>query len=84
MKRHTHKYEAIANVHGDYINSLNGKRTLVYCPSCGKIKFIKEYIKSSSGISYGQLAQICNYNKGTTLIEAYYLIKEGKVKRWGQ
>ena len=40
-----HNYKVWANIYGDMRNDLKAK-TVLYCPKCGKRKYIKEYIEA--------------------------------------
>lgn len=40
-----HNYKVWANIYGDMRNDLNAS-TVLYCPKCGKRKYIKEYIEA--------------------------------------
>ena len=47
-----HEYLPWANVHGDFIHYMGGVRTVLYCPKCGKRKYIKEYIEAPIHYNY--------------------------------
>lgn len=41
-----HDYKPWANVFGDFIHHMDGVRTVLYCPKCGKRKYIREFINA--------------------------------------
>ena len=56
-----HNYLPYANIYGDFIHWMDGDRTVLLCPKCGKRKYIKEYINAP--LSYNALMNYIWYAK---------------------